>query len=69
MLWHLCDISCHDIERISTLQVLFLVATSHLGKTQKEANHLESGKMVGFIHTKDYDKARAFYEGKLGFEL
>lgn len=27
---------------------------------------LASGKMVGFVPTKDYDKARAFYEGKLG---
>jgi len=25
--------------------------------------------MVGFLLTKDYDKARAFYEGKLGFEF
>jgi catechol 2,3-dioxygenase-like lactoylglutathione lyase family enzyme len=30
---------------------------------------LASGKMVGFIPTKDYEKARAFYEGKLGFEF
>jgi catechol 2,3-dioxygenase-like lactoylglutathione lyase family enzyme len=30
---------------------------------------LSSGKIVGFIPTKDYDKARAFYEGKLGFEF
>jgi catechol 2,3-dioxygenase-like lactoylglutathione lyase family enzyme len=30
---------------------------------------LASGKMVGFIPTKDYDKARAFYEGKLGFDF
>jgi catechol 2,3-dioxygenase-like lactoylglutathione lyase family enzyme len=30
---------------------------------------LASAKMVGFIPTKDYDKARAFYEGKLGFEF
>ena len=30
---------------------------------------LASGKMVGFIPTKDYAKARAFYEGKLGFEF
>jgi len=30
---------------------------------------LESAKMVGFIPTKDYDKARAFYEGKLEFEF
>lgn len=30
---------------------------------------LHSAKMVGFIPTTDYDKARAFYEGKLGFEF
>ena len=30
---------------------------------------LASGKMVGFVLTKDYDQARAFYEGKLGFEF
>lgn len=30
---------------------------------------LASGKMVGFVPTKDYDKARAFYEGKLGCEF
>jgi catechol 2,3-dioxygenase-like lactoylglutathione lyase family enzyme len=30
---------------------------------------LDSGKMAGFVPTKDYDKARAFYEGKLGFEF
>src|SRR5712664_963998 len=30
---------------------------------------LGSGKMVGFVLTKDYDKARAFYEGKLEFEF
>jgi catechol 2,3-dioxygenase-like lactoylglutathione lyase family enzyme len=24
---------------------------------------------VGFVPTKDYDQARAFYEGKLGFEF
>jgi catechol 2,3-dioxygenase-like lactoylglutathione lyase family enzyme len=28
---------------------------------------LASGKLVGFVPTKDYEKARAFYEGKLGF--
>jgi catechol 2,3-dioxygenase-like lactoylglutathione lyase family enzyme len=28
-----------------------------------------SAKIVGVIPTKDYDKARAFYEGKLGFEF
>jgi catechol 2,3-dioxygenase-like lactoylglutathione lyase family enzyme len=30
---------------------------------------LASGKMTGFILTKDYDKSRAFYEGKLGFKF
>jgi catechol 2,3-dioxygenase-like lactoylglutathione lyase family enzyme len=30
---------------------------------------LDSGKMAGFVPTKDYDRARAFYEGKLGFNF
>ena len=30
---------------------------------------LTSCDMVGFVLTKDYDKARAFYEGKLGFQF
>jgi catechol 2,3-dioxygenase-like lactoylglutathione lyase family enzyme len=30
---------------------------------------LDSAKLVGFIPTTDYEKARAFYEGKLGFEF
>lgn len=30
---------------------------------------LESGKMVGFVATEDYDRARAFYEDKLGFQF
>jgi catechol 2,3-dioxygenase-like lactoylglutathione lyase family enzyme len=30
---------------------------------------LASGKMVGFVPTRDYDKARAFYEKQLGFEF
>ena len=28
---------------------------------------LTNGKMVGFLLTTDYEKAREFYEGKLGF--
>jgi catechol 2,3-dioxygenase-like lactoylglutathione lyase family enzyme len=27
------------------------------------------GRMIGFVPTKDYDKAREFYVGKLGFEF
>jgi predicted enzyme related to lactoylglutathione lyase len=34
-----------------------------------EAKMLASGKIVGFVPIKDYDKARAFYEGKLGFDF
>lgn len=30
---------------------------------------LDSGKMVGFLVTEDYDRARAFYESKLGFQF
>jgi catechol 2,3-dioxygenase-like lactoylglutathione lyase family enzyme len=30
---------------------------------------LASGKMVGFLLTRDYEKARSFYEGKLGLEF
>jgi catechol 2,3-dioxygenase-like lactoylglutathione lyase family enzyme len=30
---------------------------------------LASEKLIGFIPSKDYDQARAFYEGKLGFEF
>ncbi|MGD0628750.1 MAG: VOC family protein [Terracidiphilus sp.] len=30
---------------------------------------LDSGKMVGFVPTTDYENARAFYVDKLGFEF
>jgi catechol 2,3-dioxygenase-like lactoylglutathione lyase family enzyme len=36
---------------------------------REEMNMLASGKMVGFIATTDFERARAFYEGKLGFEF
>jgi len=35
--------------------------------SEGETTMLTAGKMVGFVLTKDYDAARAFYEGKLGF--
>jgi catechol 2,3-dioxygenase-like lactoylglutathione lyase family enzyme len=34
-----------------------------------EAEMLDSGKLVGFAITTDYEAARAFYEGKLGLEF
>src|SRR5271169_3623031 len=55
-LWHLCDIFCHDSERNYSTQVLSLKAQ----KLSSEAHMLASGKIVGFIPTKDYDRARAF---------
>lgn len=30
---------------------------------------LTAGRMVGFLTTTDYQKARAFYEGRLGFRF
>jgi catechol 2,3-dioxygenase-like lactoylglutathione lyase family enzyme len=30
---------------------------------------LDSAKLVGFVPTTNYENARAFYEGKLGFEF
>jgi catechol 2,3-dioxygenase-like lactoylglutathione lyase family enzyme len=30
---------------------------------------LTSSRLIGFLFTKDYDKARAFFEGKLGFQF
>jgi len=30
---------------------------------------LASGRMIGFLLTSDYDKARAFFEGTLGFQF
>jgi catechol 2,3-dioxygenase-like lactoylglutathione lyase family enzyme len=30
---------------------------------------LDSGKMIGFVATTDYDRARAFYVDELGFEF
>lgn len=30
---------------------------------------LDSAKLVGFVPTKDYERARTFYAGKLGFDF
>jgi catechol 2,3-dioxygenase-like lactoylglutathione lyase family enzyme len=38
-------------------------------KPLEEATMLASAKLVGFVPTKDYEQARAFYEGKLGFQF
>jgi catechol 2,3-dioxygenase-like lactoylglutathione lyase family enzyme len=41
----------------------------YLDKQLLEGGMLTDGKLVGFLSTTDYGKARAFYEGKLGFEF
>jgi catechol 2,3-dioxygenase-like lactoylglutathione lyase family enzyme len=35
--------------------------------SREEAGMLDKSKMVGFVPTKDYEVAREFYVGKLGF--
>jgi hypothetical protein len=35
----------------------------------EEGSMLDSAKLMGFVPTKDYEQARAFYEGKLGCEF
>jgi catechol 2,3-dioxygenase-like lactoylglutathione lyase family enzyme len=39
------------------------------GISVRRENMLASMNMIGFLLTKDYEKARAFYEGNLGFEF
>jgi catechol 2,3-dioxygenase-like lactoylglutathione lyase family enzyme len=38
-------------------------------KHREEEAMLTDAKMIGFILTKDYERARAFYEGQMGFEF
>jgi hypothetical protein len=38
-------------------------------KSIRKEEVLTSGKIVEFVPTGDYDKARAFYENQLGFEF
>src|SRR5207249_6447633 len=52
-----------------TVGQAFLPVALTVGRHSRRQLMLASGKMVGFIPTKDYDKARAFYEGKLGFQF
>jgi catechol 2,3-dioxygenase-like lactoylglutathione lyase family enzyme len=38
-------------------------------RIEREVNMLAEAKLAAFVLTKDYEKARAFYEGKLGLEF
>jgi catechol 2,3-dioxygenase-like lactoylglutathione lyase family enzyme len=42
---------------------------SILRAKKPEAQMLTSNKVIGFLVTKDYDRARAFYKTKLGFQF
>ena len=66
MLRHLCDICCHNSERIQPGTSGIFVVTVEPIEVEKM---LASGKIVGFVPTRDYDKARAFYENQLEFEF
>src|SRR5262249_4106117 len=59
MLWHFPDIFCHNSASQSH------GSTAILGPGGNSM--LTSGTLTGFMITRDYDQARAFYEGKLGF--
>jgi len=41
----------------------------YLQRSNSGGGMLTANKLMGFITTTDYEKARAFYEGKLGFEF
>src|SRR5262249_52448778 len=49
--------------------------SAQAGATRSKLPHLgrrpviQAGKLVGFLVTTDYDRARAFYEGKLGLKF
>jgi hypothetical protein len=56
---------CHSDEMSSSWQAL-------LRKVKQVARRqamLASGELVGLVAATDYDNARAFYEGNLGFEF
>src|SRR5882672_5292412 len=44
------------------------IVTARDKRTAEDAM-LTSSKLIGFVQTTDYEKARAFYEGKLGFDF
>jgi hypothetical protein len=41
----------------------------HLCDIYCQSDEMASGELVRFVAATDYDNARAFYEGKLGFEF
>jgi len=64
---------CRGVSNREAIADAAKIASGAIPDLQKEAGGeekmLASGKIVGFVPTKDYDKARAFYEGNLGFEF
>jgi catechol 2,3-dioxygenase-like lactoylglutathione lyase family enzyme len=65
MLGHLCDTFCH----FSEIGFHWQAHSFAIKEVLEEVLMLEAGKLAGFLATTDYDKAREFYEGKLGFKF
>ena len=41
----------------------------YVQKSKIGGGMLTANRLIGFLTTTDYEKARAFFEGKLGFEF
>jgi catechol 2,3-dioxygenase-like lactoylglutathione lyase family enzyme len=54
---------------IQKLRIAFVSGIFVCASTTAGGGMLSSSKIVGFVPTKDSLKARAFYEGKLGFQF
>jgi hypothetical protein len=56
-------------ENLRPASAISVVRKARANRHSRRQAMLASAKMVGFIPTRDYDKARAFYESKLGFKF
>jgi catechol 2,3-dioxygenase-like lactoylglutathione lyase family enzyme len=49
--------------------VTFASGDAHDTLSSRVVTMLDSGKMIGFLGTSDFERARQFYEGKLGWKI
>jgi catechol 2,3-dioxygenase-like lactoylglutathione lyase family enzyme len=54
---------------IVTIAEVSMLSNCYFQRSKRGGGMLTDGRLVGFLTTMDYGKARAFYEGKLGFEF
>ncbi|HWY43061.1 MAG TPA: VOC family protein [Candidatus Sulfotelmatobacter sp.] len=61
----------HDGNRGSPVEIVRGSGAAQFARValdvKSEVTMLAKSKLIGFVQTTDYEKARAFYEGKLGF--